>query len=797
MPRKHLRHMQRLLIILVSTLAVVQTPAQGEDPVPFADPLLQATVEETLQVLDPTPTDMLNLTQLESVGTFETQTKGITSIEGLEFAVNLERLNLRLNLIGDLSPLAGLINLSDLNLSQNSISDLSPLAGLVNLTDLNIHANRLTDLGPLSGLTALRTLDLHKNDISDISPLADLTNLQALHLVNNDVEDISPLENLTNLKTLRLCRNDVRDISAVSDLTNVESLCLAFNRVRDLAPLSRLRTLETVDLSSNWISDISALQGLSNLRSLDLRWNYGLDEPAYAHQLQDIVDLNPGIDLDYTGNHNPPSQVTASAGSMHRAVRVSWNAMPSGPHYTSHYQVYRSSTTDSRRVPVGPWQTSLEFVDSTVEVDARYTYWVRLATDALGTDSSAYSTRVRGWAALFWLTVSSTPGGTVVTSKEIASIALGDTVGITAIPRDAALFSFAGWSGTAVDNGRVQDPQLDSTSVTIDDHYDLRAHFVTNLAILHVDDDAPNDLVPNDMALSDPDENGTPEHPFDRIQEAIDAATHGTTVLVQSGVYAENIDFLGKQITLEGIGFPVIEGSGPGPLVRFETREDPNCLMMGFVLTRGTGSLASAIYCNGSSPSLLNCLVVGNQAADLNSDGSAIYCIDSNAVFVNFTISDNLGGNQGGAITAVNSNITVTNSILWNNVPAQIVTVGSGSTTVTYSTIMEGGREGLEELTGQDVSGNISTDPLFAQPGDWIESGTGELLWVRGDYHLLSQAGRWNLESGTWQQDLVTSPSIDSGNRDWFVGDEPSPNGSIINVGAFGGTMEASKSVYP
>jgi hypothetical protein len=43
-------------------------------------------------------------------------------------------------------------------------------------------------------------------------------------------------------------------------------------------------------------------------------------------------------------------------------------------------------------------------------------------------------------------------------------------------------------------------------------------------ATIYVDDNAPNDPDPGNPAVSDPLENGTAEHPYDAIQQAIDAA---------------------------------------------------------------------------------------------------------------------------------------------------------------------------------------------------------------------------------------------------------------------------------
>jgi hypothetical protein len=68
-----------------------------------------------------------------------------------------------------------------------------------------------------------------------------------------------------------------------------------------------------------------------------------------------------------------------------------------------------------------------------------------------------------------------------------------------------------------------------------------------------------------------------------------------------------------------------------------------------------------------------------------------------------------------------------------------------------------------------------------------------DAAWVMGDYHLQSQVGRWNPSLRKWVQDPVTSPCIDAGNPASPVGDEPLPNGDIIDMGVYGGTAEAAR----
>jgi hypothetical protein len=319
---------------------------------------------------------------------------------------------------------------------------------------------------------------------------------------------------------------------------------------------------------------------------------------------------------------------------------------------------------------------------------------------------------------------------------------------------------------------------------------------------IYVDDDSSSDPGPQDSAVSDPNEDGTQEHPFDMIQEGVDAAKDGDTVVVLSGTYLETINFKGKSIKVTGSDpgssdgiqpYPIIDGNNQGPVVTFSQGEDPNTELSCFTITGGLNSMGSAILCVGSHPMILNCLVVGNRTSDPNF-GATVYCMDSNSIIENCAIVDNYGAELGTSIYLIDCDVLISNSIIRDDAPEQI-TVESGNDPIVVYSNVQGGWPG---------TGNIDADPIFASPGYWADSKDPNLLpvepdnanavWISGDYHLMSKAGRWDPVALSWVKDENMSPCVDAGDPNSICYNEPETNGKIINSGAYGGTIQASMS---
>jgi hypothetical protein len=187
----------------------------------------------------------------------------------------------------------------------------------------------------------------------------------------------------------------------------------------------------------------------------------------------------------------------------------------------------------------------------------------------------------------------------------------------------------------------------------------------------YVDDDAPNDPGPGDPTVSDPNETGSPEHPFDAIQEGIDAAIDSDTVLVLNGAYTghgnRNLRFVGRLITVRSENGPLTcvincERSGRG--FYFYSGETHISTVEGFTITNGLGSYGGGIYCSQSSPTISNCIISGNEA---DWDGGGVYCRLGNPTISNCKISRNVSYFYGGGILCRDGNPTITNCTMTRN----------------------------------------------------------------------------------------------------------------------------------
>jgi hypothetical protein len=243
----------------------------------------------------------------------------------------------------------------------------------------------------------------------------------------------------------------------------------------------------------------------------------------------------------------------------------------------------------------------------------------------------------------------------------------------------------------------------------------------------------------------------------------------GTNVVASSiAVSLGDIFIRGAQNGLESVHLVGgrIEATGSGHSIR---KADVNGVvalsgqdhvMENTVVVAGLGPVVSS---GGRNVVLRNCTLVSGTTAFLQGGAQSFATLRNNILVANgggaadeFCISL-----QGGTLSS-DYNLFLARNEAW-----------IGTANGFWEKLLYWQRESLQDAN------SVSADPLFANE-------------AAGDFHLKSMSGRYS--NGVFVVDAVHSPAIDVGDPAMAVGAEAFPNGGRINLGAYGGTAEASKS---
>jgi hypothetical protein len=201
---------------------------------------------------------------------------------------------------------------------------------------------------------------------------------------------------------------------------------------------------------------------------------------------------------------------------------------------------------------------------------------------------------------------------------------------------------------------------------------------------------------------------------YPTIQAAINAANNGDLVLVADGTYYENINFMGKAITVAShfindedtshISNTIIDGSQPshsdtGSVVLFKSGEDTTSVLKGFTIRNGTGTVgplgggAGGIGIFQSGAIICNNIIENNSINFTNAYGGGIDIAlnGSYTTIIKFNIIRNNSAtgsieSWGGGICANHSGpINIQNNIVENNSVEGSYSLGGGISLFMYS----------------------------------------------------------------------------------------------------------------
>ncbi|CAH1402050.1 unnamed protein product [Nezara viridula] len=194
--------------------------------------------------------------------------KGIKSVELLQYYPYLQYVDLANNNIEDLSPLWNIKHLVVLDLSKNNLTDgsIGKPDQIGFLTYLNLSHNKFNKIPDFSKCWAIKHFDLAHNRIEWIDHLSEFKYLSYLNLSHNRLEFIESLDNKL-LMEINVSHNSIGrwenpDPKAIHSLENIN---ISHNQLPTLTIFAEMYNLATLDVSHNNINAMSEFDALKTL----------------------------------------------------------------------------------------------------------------------------------------------------------------------------------------------------------------------------------------------------------------------------------------------------------------------------------------------------------------------------------------------------------------------------------------------------------------------------------------------------------------------------------------------------
>jgi len=280
-------------------------------------------------------------------GTFTCSNQDIVDLTGIEYFINIIRLECDSNQLTTLPNLSNISALNRLECNDNQITSLPDFSANTAISHLFCNNNLLSSLPDLSANLALEYLDCKNNQITDLPDLSENTALKYLYCDDNLLTSLPDLSANTALLYLYCNNNQLTSLPDLSANTALSYLCCNNNLLTSLPDLSSNTNLWRLCCNYNQLTGLPDLSNNTTLHQIYCHHNQITSIPdisntamtvlyCSSNQITSLPDLssNTGLASLYIQNNQISSLPDLSINSALKEFDCSYNQITSLPDFS-------------------------------------------------------------------------------------------------------------------------------------------------------------------------------------------------------------------------------------------------------------------------------------------------------------------------------------------------------------------------------------------------------------------------------------------------------------------------------
>lgn len=219
--------------------------------------------------------DLIIANAANVTGRFYCAGEQLRNVDGIQFFTSISELELRQNLLTDVSPIASLTQLAFLRMNDNELVSIPSLAAFSDLIVLDISNNALQRIPELPVNSNLIELNASENFITEYPDLSNQNKMEFFSISrNNDLKTTVSYANLTSIKSYSAYLCGLSSFPDVSMMTELTELNVGYNNLTTIPDLSANQKLVSLYANNNALTSFADLSSITTLDKVRLYNNF-------------------------------------------------------------------------------------------------------------------------------------------------------------------------------------------------------------------------------------------------------------------------------------------------------------------------------------------------------------------------------------------------------------------------------------------------------------------------------------------------------------------------------------------